>query len=89
MDRAGVAAGLIRERQGAAGRSLSARSFHALRHSFNQELKRAGVPQEDRMLLTGHASEKMNTVYTHEDMVGLYNAVLKVPQLPKVEGGQR
>ena len=86
MDRAGVAAGLIRERQGAAGRSLSARSFHALRHSFNQELKRAGVPQEDRMKLTGHASEKMNTIYTHEDMAGLYNAVLKVPQLPKAEG---
>jgi integrase len=85
MDRAGIAAGVIRERKGAAGRSLSALSFHCLRHSFNQELKKAGVPQEHRMLLTGHASEAMNSVYSHEDMVGLYNHVLKVPQLPKVE----
>jgi integrase len=89
MDRAGIAAGVLRERQGEAGRSLSALSFHGLRHSFNQELKRAGVPQEDRMRLTGHSSEAMNTVYTHEDLAGLYNHILKVPQLPKVEGGPR
>jgi integrase len=84
MDRAGIEAGLIRERSGEAGRSLSALSFHCLRHSFNQELKRAGVPQEDRMKLTGHASEAMNAVYTHEDLAGLYNHILKVPQLPKL-----
>ena len=40
MAKAGIDAGVIRERSGAAGRSVSALSFHSLRHSFNSALPR-------------------------------------------------
>ena len=62
---AGIDEGNIRERNGAAGRSVSALSFHSLRHSFNSALANAGVSQELRQKLTGHASADMNTIYTH------------------------
>ena len=88
MTRVGIDPATVREGKGSLGRSLSALSFHSLRHSFNQELLRAGVPQEFRMQLTGHSSEKMNAIYSHEDLAGLYAHVAKVPTLPKVEGGQ-
>jgi integrase len=89
MTKAGILSGLIRERKGDIGRNLSALSFHSLRHSFNQELLKAGVPQEKRMLLTGHSSAKMNAGYSHDDLKGLYAQVAKVPSLPKVEGGRK
>ena len=60
MERAGIDGGLIRERRGTAGRNLSALSFHSLRHSFNSALANAGVSQELRQKLTGHANEAMN-----------------------------
>jgi integrase len=87
MTRAGINPATVREGKGSLGRSLSALSFHSLRHSFNQELLRAGVPQEFRMQLTGHSSQKMNAIYSHEHLEGLYAHVAKVPTLPKVEGG--
>ncbi len=89
MTKAGIISGLILERKGNTGRNLSALSFHSLRHSFNQELLEAGVPQEKRMLLTGHSSAKMNAGYSHEDLKGLYAHVAKVPSLPKVEGDRK
>jgi hypothetical protein len=44
--KAGIDDGKIGERSGAAGRSVSALSFHSLRHSFNSALENAGVSQE-------------------------------------------
>jgi hypothetical protein len=35
------------------------------RHSFNSALANAGVPEEVRMKLTGHATAVMNAQYTH------------------------
>jgi integrase len=46
-------------------RNFTKRSFHSLRHSFNSVLANAGVPEEVRMKLTGHASPMMNQNYTH------------------------
>jgi len=83
MERAGIAAGTIRERKGEAGRSVSALSFHSLRHSFNTALKRAGVSQEDRQKLTGHASAQMNTVYTHTELETLRSAIGSIARLPR------
>jgi integrase len=74
----------FRERNGAAGRSVSALSFHSLRHSFNSALANAGVSQELRQKLTGHASADMNTVYTHHDLETIRTAVQTLPRLPKV-----
>jgi len=85
MDRAGICAGVIRERGGTAGRSVSALSFHSLRHSFNSALAKAGVSQELRMKLTGHSSVDMNTLYSHHELETIRNAVKTLPRLPKVE----
>jgi len=83
MDRAGIAAGILRERKGDAGRSV-ALSFHSLRHSFNSALANSGVSQELRMKLTGHSSADMNTVYSHHELQTIRTAVQTLPRLPKV-----
>ena len=84
MAKAGIDDEKIRERNGVAGRSVSALSFHSLRHSFNSALANAGVSQELRQKLTGHASADMNTVYTHHDLETVRTAVRTLPRLPKV-----
>jgi hypothetical protein len=44
MERAGIAAGVAREaEEGGVGRSMSARSFHSLRHGFVTALAHANV----------------------------------------------
>jgi integrase len=83
MARAGIDGGVLRERLGAAGRNLSALSFHSLRHSFNSALANSGVSQELRQKLTGHASVEMNRLYTHTELETLRNAVTSLPRLPK------
>jgi integrase len=75
MDKAGIEAGVARERTGAAGRTVSKLSFHALRHSFTSELARAGVAPEVRQLLTGHADLQSHKAYTHHQLATLRTAV--------------
>ena len=60
-------------------RNFSRRTFHSLRHSFNSAMANAGVPDEIRMKLTGHASKKMNERYTHLQLATLKSAVTKMP----------
>ncbi len=67
--------------KGAGKRNVCKRSFHALRHSFNSALANAGVDQELRMKLTGHASKEMNRGYTHHELETLRAAVGKLPAL--------
>lgn len=40
-------------------------SFHSLRHSFNTYSFDSNLPAEERMLVLGHKSEKVNERYTH------------------------
>jgi integrase len=80
---AGIESAKARERAGKAGRSLSALSFHSLRHSFNSALANAGVSQELRQKLTGHASAEINAHYTHHEIETLRRAVEAIPRLPK------
>jgi len=82
---AGIESAKARERAGKAGRSLSALSFHSLRHSFNSALANAGVSQELRQKLTGHASAEINAHYTHHEIETLRRAVEAIPRLPKSE----
>jgi integrase len=82
MEKAGIDAGVLRERNGEKGRSLSALSFHSLRHSFNSAMANAGVPQELRAMLTGHSSAEMNKVYTHHEWARLQKAVESIERLP-------
>jgi integrase len=81
MERARIKGRLLRDATGA-GRSQSSLSFHSLRHSFNSALANAGVAQEIRQKLTGHASTQMNEVYTHRELEPLRTAIETLPGLP-------
>jgi integrase len=81
MERAGIRSGKLRDRGQGVSRSVSAHSFHSLRHSFNSALANAGVSQEIRQLLTGHASDAMNTLYTHTEIETIRRAIEHLPRL--------
>jgi integrase len=68
-------------RHTANGRGNTTKSFHSLRHSFNSGLANAGVGRELRQLLTGHASEKMNELYTHREVEPLRAAIAVLPRV--------
>ena len=80
MAKAGIA-GRTTERRGEKGRNRSSLTFHSLRHSFNSAMANAGVSQELRQRLTGHAAKAINDKYTHTELETLRNAVLLVPGL--------
>ncbi|MFT5853352.1 MAG: integrase [Verrucomicrobiales bacterium] len=71
------------ERKGKAGRNRSSLSFHSLRHSFNSAMATAGIPQEIRQKLTGHASKAVNDRYTHTELGTLKEAIESLPSLSK------
>ena len=62
MASAGIDCGECRR---ASGRVFSRKSFHALRHSFVSMMANAGIPDEVRQKLTGHASPALHKRYTH------------------------
>jgi integrase len=80
MQKARVKGEVIRERTGK-GRTINALSFHSLRHSFNSVMANAGVSQEVRQKLTGHASAEMNKRYTHHELEPLRAAIAKIPSV--------
>jgi integrase len=77
MKKAGVEGKITQHAKG--GRALSNLSFHSLRHSFNSALANAGVSQEIRQKLTGHASAEMNKLYTHHELEPLRAAIAALP----------
>ena len=82
MERAGIDAGIARERSGKAGHSVSKLSFHSLRHSFTSALAAAGVAPEVRQQLTGHADLKSHQGYTHPELDTFRRAIASLPALP-------
>ena len=66
---------------GSKGRSVSALSFHSLRHSFATTLANKGVPEELRMLLTGHTTREIHQRYSHHDLEALRDAVSVLPRI--------
>jgi site-specific recombinase XerD len=80
MQRARIEQRVIRER-GRSGRSVSALSFHSLRHSFNSILANQGIPEELRMMLTGHSSKLVHRIYSHVELSRLQAAVNVLPRL--------
>ena len=77
MEKAGIEGKITQHAKG--GRALSNLSFHSLRHSFNSAMANAGVSQEIRQLLTGHASAEMNKLYTHHEVEALRAAISTLP----------
>ncbi|CAN5515207.1 hypothetical protein BH18VER1_BH18VER1_01360 [soil metagenome] len=80
MQRAHIEQRVIRERRTNA-RSVNALSFHSLRHSFASALANAGVPEESRMALTGHATRDVHQGYTHHELAALRDAVAVLPRI--------
>jgi integrase len=72
--------------QGKGLRKFTRRTFHSLRHSFNSALANAGVSEDVRMKLTGHASPSMNKHYTHLQIQTLKQAMSTLPLFK--EGGE-
>jgi integrase len=62
----------VTAKAGGKGRNRSSHTFHSLRHSFNSAMANAGVSQEVRQLLTGHASKAINDRYTHTELETLF-----------------
>ena len=84
MEKAGITGRILRARaENSAGRTQSSLSFHSLRHSFNSAMANAGVSQEIRQKLTGHANAKMNTKYTHHELEPLRAAIITIPSAKK------
>jgi integrase len=81
MELANIERGVIRERTTYGGRSVSALSFHSLRHSFSSILANAGVSEERRMALTGHTTRDMHQRYTHHELERLRDAIALLPKL--------
>jgi integrase len=81
MRKAGVDAQRVERKVGV--RTLSRRSFHALRHSFTSALANAGVASELRMKLTGHTTEAAHRGYSHHELETLRAAISKLPELSK------
>jgi len=79
MQKAGVHGEVVRHT--ANGRRNTTKSFHSLRHSFNSALANAGVGRELRQVLTGHASERMNEIYTHRELETVRGAISLIPQI--------
>jgi integrase len=78
---ANIERGVIRERTTYGGRSVSALSFHSLRHSFSSILANAGVSEERRMTLVGHTTRDMHQKYTHHQLEQLRDAIAVLPTL--------
>jgi integrase len=82
MEKAKVKGEIARRRVGK-GRTINTLTFHSLRHSFNSIMANAGVSQEVRQKLTGHASAEMNKRYTHHELEPLREAIAVIPSIDK------
>ena len=80
MEKAGIDCGECRRDS---GRIFSRKSFHALRHSFVSVMANAGIPDEVRQKLTGHASPAVHKRYTHLELQPLKTAIAALPTLRK------
>jgi integrase len=69
----------IRKAEGA-GRAVSEKSFHSLRHTFITSLANVDVPEELRMKLAGQSSRDVHAIYTHSEIETLRRAVEKMPR---------
>ena len=78
MEKAGIRGRVLRTGGGGA-RQISSLSFHSLRHSFTSAMANAGVPEEVRMLLTGHTTRRAHKTYTHHEEAQVWAAIATVP----------
>jgi integrase len=84
MDEAGVVGEIIREggsaqqrkeAKASAGRTITALSFHSLRHTATSLMANAGVAADTRKAITGHRDDRVHENYTHHQLEKLREAV--------------
>jgi integrase len=63
------------------GRTVRTLTFHSLRHSFSSAMANAGVAEELRMKLTGHATREVHAKYTHHELDPLRAAIATLPSV--------
>lgn len=80
MVKAGISGKKLRTAVGA-GRNTSSLSFHSLRHTFTSAMTNAGVPEDVRMLLTGHATKSAHKIYTHHEEEQVWGAIAALPSI--------
>ncbi len=51
---------------------------HTFRHIFFSKLAMNGLTKENRMILAGHSSEKVQDIYTHLSVNGIKGEVIKI-----------
>jgi len=84
----------LRPKQDGAGngktgrRNLHALSFHSLRHSLISALANAGVNQQTVKQFVGHASDRVNDIYTHIGQETIDRAVALLPDIGKPRAGK-
>jgi len=83
MEHAGVRGVTARVRQGKSSRAVNTLTFHSLRHAYASMMANAGVSEEIRMKLAGHASKDVHAGYTHHEIAVLRTAVGQLPSLPQ------
>ena len=79
MSKAGIRGEIVQHTEN--GRKNETKGFHSLRHSFNSALANAGVGRELRQVLTGHASERMNEIYTHRELEPMRQAIAAISKV--------
>lgn len=70
-------------------RTLRAKTFHSLRHTFITELRKEGVDLETRQDLAGHEDQEQTRHYTHLDVEVLRRAINRLSSLPAVSASNR
>lgn len=59
------------------GRGFNSKTFHSTRHTCNSLLANAGIPSDVRRMITGHADDATNAIYTHLDDATKGKALVK------------
>jgi integrase len=75
MQAAGIENQKVREAGKGAARNVLALGFHSLRRTHISTMANAGVPEEQRMAITAHATRDVHKGYTHHDLSRLGEAV--------------
>jgi integrase len=67
----------VREAGKGAARDVWALGFHSFRRTHVSIMANAGVPEEQRMAITAHATREVHMGYTHHELAQLHKAVTK------------
>ena len=74
----------VKEAKKGKGRSVSAKTFHSLRHTISSWLMASGADLRMRQLVCDHDDPRINARYTHASLLGMSKAITQA--LPEIAG---